>query len=254
MSCLALLSYVHCTLWVDYVDSPAVEYTVSDRLQELLDTVRLLLSHVETLVQVYQDTLSQMRNLPTNTYAGFDERDVKDYDMSDYDTHLIRDRESKMTDLREDKDCVETTLRTYLMLVFQVFSEPISSLQQSSPTECMPPTSSSSPIHSSPNQKGSLESSNTEAILEFIDVLLTCSKLFEEEYLYSLCVHAIAAVDQQLSVAPLTLLSPVSSPLSPGASTVLQRTPTQCVTTPVAARLAFSAMRTHFDLPTVKIK
>jgi len=227
------------------------------------------------LVQVYQDTILQIRNLPTNNYAGFDERDVKDYNMSDYDTDLFLERQSKMKCLKEDKESAESMLRVYLMLVFQIFSEPLSSLEPnekegkySNTNTSANMTNSTTPPSSSRNNTSGDEIVNAQnSLLEFVDSLLRVSKQLEEESLYALCIQAIAAIDQQLSVAPQILLSPSASPRSPtggsasasesiaiggsSSSSSSSSSATQCVTTPVAARLAFVSTRTHFDLPTV---
>lgn len=264
VNCLALLSYIHSSLWVHFLDGTKVDnHSSNSRSSALLLSVKLLLGHVEVLIQIYLDTLSHIRNLPTNTYAGFDERDVKEYNLSDYDAELARERETKMQALCADKDDAEATLRTYLMLVFQVFAEPIPAFR-SLPTDggSAPPSSSVPPRtptqhRSNPDKNKLVDTSeplDARILLAFVDSLLGFSKKLEEEGLYALCVHAIAAIDQQVSVSPQSILSPVSSPRSPRAASAeatSQRSATQCCTTPVAAWLATAVTRTHTDLPTV---
>lgn len=242
-----MLSYVYPQLWSDYLSEG--EPSTSARLRGFLVSVKLLLVHTQTLIHSHSDTLQKIRSLPTNTYVGFDERDIQDYNLSEHDCQLSQEREAALKSLQDEREAVEDQLRIYLMLVFQMFAEPLSSLRQ---------TQSVAPLTPSSDSRGSSSSGagaeldgadhNTRTLLDFVDSLLSFSKQLEDERLYALCIHAVAGIDQELEVAPQVLVSPASSPRGtlPG-----HGVGTQCCTTPVAAHLAYFTMRSHTDLPTV---
>ena len=112
--CLILLGNINIKLWVD------ISFDLR-KLKILTISSYNLITSVVSLCETYNNCSMSLQSLPRGPFAGFDERDIKDYGLNANDFYDEHTEQREI--LKLEKQQLETRIITLLTLLFQIHKQ-----------------------------------------------------------------------------------------------------------------------------------
>jgi hypothetical protein len=148
----------------------------------MLSSKNILVS-VAKLKKIFEEKSETIKSLQSGLYAGFDERDIKDYNLSEEEYIIYKSHKEQKNNLEQEMTTIEIRLRTYLLLFFQIYSEKLTVLTNSLTDE------------------DAGDKKRMVFIRFLIDQLLVSSQI-RSDSVYMQSIKSLAALNQQLPLQP----------------------------------------------------
>jgi len=178
--CLAYGTMAHPKLWRDYCQ-------LSNSADHMVAVMGSAVGRIKTLVAMPPDAR------PNVPYAGFDERDIKDFNMEHMEEYDAVENEERGSCYMEGSTDSATTVAIWLLMLFQMFRVPTRLLGD----EFRARRAQVQNVDSSGTQPQCTAHPTTDKFLSMLAELLFSSDHMKEDS-YLLCIKTVAAVNWHL--------------------------------------------------------